>query len=126
MVENAMSLQSVQLNKLMQIAGSDARQRRALLLRDLSNERRKAAKKASRALSAADEGDDSGGGDFHLPFWADVKKHVSGELDLRASTIERIQGNWRRERLYPQLAAGFLKWWEEKRRWKNEPSATNT
>lgn len=42
-------------------------------------------------------------------------------LDLTQSTEERIARNKRRGRLYPRLLEGFLQWWQEKRRWINEP-----
>jgi hypothetical protein len=61
------------------------------------------------------------GGDFYGPFWADAKDHVSGNLDLRLATVERIASNERRKRLYAMLRDGFLLWWEEKRRLRNVP-----
>jgi hypothetical protein len=45
---------------------------------------------------------------------------VAGRGDLRASVAARTAANVRRERLYPLLADGFLRWWEDRRRW-NEP-----
>lgn len=62
-----------------------------------------------------------GGGDFHGPFWADAKTHVTGHADLRLLTDDRVASNKRRQRLYPLLRSGFLTWWNEKRRWINEP-----
>lgn len=61
------------------------------------------------------------GGDFYGPFWSDAKHHVSGGLDLRLATIDRIDKNEGRKRLYPVLKDGFLLWWEEKRRLRNVP-----
>lgn len=61
------------------------------------------------------------GGDFYGPFWADAKSHVSGDLDLRVVTIDRIAKNKGRRRLYEMLRDGFLLWWEEKRRLRNVP-----
>lgn len=63
----------------------------------------------------------SGGGDFHVPFWADVKRFVAGDADLNAQSQSRVTKNRTRARLYPQLTDGFLQWWNEKRRWSNEP-----
>lgn len=64
---------------------------------------------------------ESSGGDFHGPFWADAKKHASGEVDLKTEGAHRVSKNDVRKRLYPLLIEGFLKWWNEKRRWRNEP-----
>ncbi|MBB5684965.1 hypothetical protein [Sphingobium boeckii] len=36
-------------------------------------------------------------------------------------TDGRVHDNKARTRLYPQLAHGYLSWWNEKRRWINEP-----
>ncbi len=33
----------------------------------------------------------------------------------------RIAGNERRRNLYPRLRDGFLLWWNDRRRWTNEP-----
>ncbi|MGO1077134.1 hypothetical protein [Inquilinus sp. CA228] len=63
----------------------------------------------------------SSGGDFHGPFWSDAKKHASGEVDLKTEGAHRVSKNDVRKRLYPILIEGFLKWWNEKRRWRNEP-----
>jgi len=63
----------------------------------------------------------SGGGDFHSAFWSDAKGHVSGGFNLPEKTNIRIEKNKARERLYPLLQAGFLQWWNEKRRWSNLP-----
>jgi len=63
----------------------------------------------------------SKGGDFHTPFWTDAKNHAAGKLNLITQVDERIARNDTRERLYHELSDGFLKWWNEKRRWQNEP-----
>lgn len=63
----------------------------------------------------------SGGGDFYGPFWTDAKAHAGGGADLKLLAAGRADKNKRRTRLYPQLADGFLTWWNEKRRWINEP-----
>ncbi|MCR9268305.1 MAG: hypothetical protein NXI03_12115, partial [Alphaproteobacteria bacterium] len=54
-------------------------------------------------------------------FWADARKHVFGSDDLTVMVEERIDANPRRASLYPQLRDGFLTWWNERRRWTNEP-----
>ena len=74
-----------------------------------------------RQDSAREEGLATGGGDFHSPFWADARGHVFQAADLHQATHERIQNNPRRGRLYPALRDGFLVWWNERRRWTNEP-----
>jgi hypothetical protein len=75
----------------------------------------------ARGDKARDEGKSVAGGDFYGPFWADVKEHVFGGADLRDSVRERISKNTGREKLYPVLRDGFLSWWDEQRRWTNEP-----
>ena len=68
-----------------------------------------------------ENGNSSGGGDFFVPFWADARLHVMDVKDLNESTQARVRDNKVRARLYPLLASGFLTWWDEKRRWINEP-----
>lgn len=63
----------------------------------------------------------NGGGDFYVPFWADAKSHMEGDLYLPTATDERMAKNKQRFRLYPVLCSGFLSWWNEKRRWSNQP-----
>jgi hypothetical protein len=70
---------------------------------------------------AREAGQDGGGGDFYGPFWADAKNHVFGIADLHDMVEGRVEANGRRANLYPQLRAGFLTWWNERRRWTNEP-----
>lgn len=60
------------------------------------------------------------GGDFHAPFWRDAKDHVSNLENLASKTKIRIATSRQRRRLYPLLHTGFIKWWDEKRRWRNE------
>lgn len=67
------------------------------------------------------EGLQVSGGDFYAPFWSDVKDHVAGVADLHDSSQTRMERNARRERLYPILTKGFLTWWDQHRRWTNEP-----
>lgn len=58
--------------------------------------------------------------DFYSPFWADAKSHVRRIADLRVETARRVAASAQRQRLYPMLMTGFLNWWEERRRRRNE------
>lgn len=104
-----MSLKKIHLRKLLQIMYASDSKRIALLREDIRNDIYKEA------------GAESEGGDFFRPFWSDAKRHVAGDLDLKVQTDFRIEKNGRRKRLYPLLRDGFLTWWNEKRRWINEP-----
>jgi hypothetical protein len=100
------SIEKVNLRKLLQIIYADPRQRRSLLLADIRSDlRRQTGEK---------------GGDFYAPLWADAKDHVAGAIDLRDKSKARVESNKTRSRLYPLLADGFLKLWNEKARWRNE------
>lgn len=105
-----LSLERIHLRKLLQLFYLPARGRtsalRSDIRQDISRERRTG---------------ESSGGDFHVPFWADVKAYIAGEVDLNQQVRERVDANNRRARLYPELARGFLTWWNERRRWTNEP-----
>lgn len=68
-----------------------------------------------------ERGNSEGGGDFYTPFWSDAKAHVTGTADLQVLSRDRIDKNRRRRDLYPRLTDGFLNYWNEKRRWRNEP-----
>src|SRR5688572_27778196 len=103
-----MSIEKINLRKLLQLFFSDARQQRSLLLKDIRDDRAKAA------------GTREGGGDFFGPFWADVKDHAAGKSDLVEQTAIRIAANKARVRLYPILRDGFFELWNEKMRWRNE------
>ena len=104
-----MALENIHLRKLLKLLFLEERKRRSALRADIREDIRREA------------GDDAGGGDFYSPFWADAKSHVFGGADLRATTQARIAANSRRDNLYPRLRDGFLSWWEEKRRWTNQP-----
>lgn len=104
-----MSLKKIHLRKLLAIFYLPQNQRTAMLRADIRLEIQKENKL------------DDGGGDFHAPFWTDAKNHVAGRLDLREQLKIRIRSNKGRARLYPLLTDGFLTWWNEKRRWRNEP-----
>lgn len=105
-----MSLELVGLGKLLNAMYATPSQRTALLKGDIRS-----------GIKKAEGFGNSKGGDFYGPFWADTKRHVAGELDLRVATATRIESNKRRERLYTMLRDGFLLWWEEKRRLRNVP-----
>lgn len=105
-----MSIRSIPLRKLLQLFYMPDIERKSELRKDIRAEIRK-----SSGLGS------STGGDFYVPFWADVRAHVADERDLSISTANRIAANSRRKRLYPLLESGFLTWWNEKRRWINEP-----
>jgi len=104
-----MSIKKIHLNKLLRVFGLPDNKLTTLLREDI---RRENAKKLGKK---------SGGGDFHAPFWCDAKKHAAGISDLRQDTESRINANDRRKKLYPPLRDGFLNWWDNKRRWRNEP-----
>lgn len=103
-----MSIENIQLRKLLKIFYLPESKRKSALREDI------------RAEISKEHGDEASGGDFHAPFWADCKNHVTGSVELREQTKVRIADHKGRERLYPSLTDGFLKWWNEKRRWQNE------
>lgn len=104
-----MSVEKINLRKLLQLFYADARLQRSLLLADIRGDKAKAS------------GSRDGGGDFYGPFWSDVKDHVAGISDLSLQTELRISANKTRARLYPLLRDAFLEMWLEKMRWRNEP-----
>ena len=109
-----MSIQKIHLRKLLLLFDASSKERRRILLSDIASDRRKEFRRK--------EGLKNDGGDFYSPFWFDAKRHVAGEIELREATKLRIEQNYRRKRLYPVLTDAFLRWWDEKRRWRNEPS----
>ena len=104
-----MAVDRIHLRKLLRIMFLAEGPRRSALRTDIREEAHR------------DAGLSSGGGDFYVPFWADARAHVFGSRDLHDSVEERIAANWRRTNLYPRLRDGFLLWWNERRRWTNEP-----
>jgi hypothetical protein len=104
-----MSLRNIHLRKLLWLFELPAKQRRSALRADI------------RAEIKKEQGRSGGSGDFHTGFWADAKAHVAGKSDLRVQTKARIESNKGRARLYNLLSESFLRWWNEKRRWRNEP-----
>lgn len=105
-----MAIDLVSLRKLMQLMLSAENRRTAMLRSDITE-----------GLRKERNGPNDGGGDFHSPFWADAKAHAEGISDLRDTTPQRVEANGRRRRLYPRLTEGFLAWWEDRRRRRNEP-----
>lgn len=99
-----MSIKNIHLYKLLKLIELPDKKLISILRQDIRTDLRKG----------------SGGGNFYSPFWSDAKLHVAGDSDLDQSTISRISSNKGRERLYPQLRDGFLDWWDNKRRWRNE------
>lgn len=104
-----MGIDLLHLRKLLQLLYASEKQLIALIKADVRLE-----------IACRDEVY-GGGGDFYAPFWADVKDHVFNVKDLHQSTSERIEKNGGRDRLYPVLRDGFLKWWDTERRWTNAP-----
>jgi hypothetical protein len=104
-----MSLRNIHLRKLLRLIYSAPNARISALRNDIREE------------IAKEQGLVSGGADFYGPFWADAKEHVLGVSDLTEATASRIEANAARANLYPRLRDGFLLWWDERRRWTNEP-----
>lgn len=104
-----MSLRSIHLRKLLMIMFMDESKRRAAIRSDIRDE------------VAKESGETGNGGDFYGPFWFDAKSHVFGIADLHQCVSDRIEANANRSNLYPLLRDGFLLWFNERRRWTNEP-----
>lgn len=104
-----MSLERINLRKLLALMYLPQRERVSALRRDVTEDIRRAGRPRGS------------GGDFHVPFWADAKSQARGLGNLGQLTEIRIESNPRRERLYQLLRDGFLIWWNERRRWINEP-----
>ncbi|MCP1199425.1 hypothetical protein [Notoacmeibacter sp. MSK16QG-6] len=102
-----MSVQKIQLGKLLRLMGSADEKRDRLLKKFIREDMRREANPGS-------------GGDFHVPFWHDAKRHVNGDDYLPIMVAKRIAASSRRKRLYPELANGFLDFWNTKRRWTNK------
>lgn len=104
-----MSVLDIPLRKALQLFYAKEPLRRSILKNDIRLDRRKEA-----------GGTRSQGGDFYLPFWSDVKKHISGDGDLAEMTAGRIASNNNFKRLYPLLKDGILDLLSAKLRWSNE------
>jgi len=105
-----MSVLDLPLRKALQLFYAPQSLRRSILKEDIRLDRRKET-----------GGTRSRGGDFYLPFWSDVKIHVSGDGDLTQLTDDRIKSNSNFNRLYPLLKDGILELLSAKLRWSNEP-----
>ena len=103
-----MPLEKINLNTVVRLIFSPANRQTSELRADIRRE---------IAMSEGLEG----GPDFYVPFWGDAKLHAVGAADLHASVEDRIERNPGRKRLYEALRDGFLIWWNERRRWTNEP-----
>lgn len=104
-----MSVRVISLRKLIKILFLPVNRRVSEIRKDIREEINR------------DQGSAGGGGDFYAPFWSDAKNHVFGLSDLHASVADRIELNDKRGNLYPLLRDGFLLWWDQRRRWTNEP-----
>lgn len=104
-----MSIKKIHLWKVLKLLYAPE----SLKIKDLRSDIRNDIKKET--------GNNADGGDFYLPFWADARSHALRKSDLREQTVIRISNNTGRERLYLELTEGFLSWWTEKSRWRNEP-----
>lgn len=105
-----MSVLDIPLRKALQLFYAPHSLRRSILKEDIRLDRKKET-----------GGTRSRGGDFYLPFWSDVKRHISGESDLIELTDDRIKSNRNFKRLYPLLRDGVLELLSAKLRWSNEP-----
>lgn len=105
-----MSVTKIKLRRLLRMMGADPLLRARLLREDLRKDRKPPDGK-------------TGGGDFYGPFWASAKAHALGTADLQARIKLHIDANPGRAQLYPELAKGFLTWWDRRRRWTNAPFA---
>jgi hypothetical protein len=108
-----MSLKKAHLRKVLALMFAPDAKTTSVLRSDIRDEIRKA------------RGIGSDGGDFHAPFWYDVRAHVDSSKELGLSVAERIAANRRRRRLYEAMEKGFLDWWDNKRRWTNEASTSH-
>lgn len=105
-----MSVLDIPLRKALQLFYAPQSLQRSILKEDIWLDRRKEA-----------GGTRSRGGDFYLPFWSDVKRHISGDGDLTQMIDGRIRSNGRCKRLYPMLKDGIIELLNAKLRWWNEP-----
>lgn len=92
-----MSYTNVGLSRLLKVFYADDRQRISLLRDDIRSEIR------SQEIQNSTEARD-----FYIPFWADARRHISGQSDLSEATRSRISSHQGRARLYPLLERGFL------------------
>ncbi len=105
-----MSVLDIPLRKALQLFYAPQSLRRSILREDIRLDRRKEA-----------GGTRSQGVYLYLPFWSDVKTHLSGNGDLAQLTDDRIKSNRNFKRLYPMLKDGVLELLSAKLRWSNQP-----
>lgn len=105
-----MSVLDIPLRKALQLFYAPQKLQKAILKKDIQLDRKK-----------ENGGNRSNGGDFYLPFWSDVKKHIAGDADLSELTEGRMRSNKRYARLYPLLKDGVFDLLSAKLRWSNEP-----
>lgn len=65
------------------------------------------------------------GGDFYVPFWAAAKVFLAknpslDQVAFKANVEGLVHKSKQRERLYPELEKGFLKWLDNKPLWTNQ------
>jgi hypothetical protein len=104
-----LSVLDIPLRKILRLFYAPQQLQRSILRNDIRLDRKK-----------EEGGTRSNGGDFHAPFWYDVKKHISGVGDLTQLTDQRIESNRSYKRLYPLLKDGVLELLSAKLRWSNE------
>ena len=104
-----MALDRIHLRKILKIMFQDVNAQHSEIRKDIREEIRR------------ESGLDGSGGDFYAPFWSDARQHIFGNAHLSELVDGRIAMNDRRAHLYPRLRDGFLLWWNERRRWTNEP-----
>lgn len=105
-----MSVLDIPLRKILQLFYAPQPLRLSILKEDIRLDRKK-----------EEGGNRSQGGDFYLPFWSDVKRHLAGDGDLSELTAGRIRSNGNFKRLYPLLKDGVIELLGAKLRWSNEP-----
>jgi hypothetical protein len=105
-----MSIHKAQLRKVLKFFYLDKAGLQAKTREDIRGQRKKETGNVKKGK----------GGDFFIEFWRDAKDHILGKTDLVIASQQRIEKNKGKQRLYTELTNGFLKWWNEKRRWSNE------
>jgi hypothetical protein len=100
-----MSLHKVHLRKLLKLFSLSDKELNAEIRKDVTAYIRKM------------KGAETGGGDFHKPFWRDAKHHLAGYSNLKEEVKLRVEENGYRKRLYPLLSDGFLDWADKQ--WKD-------
>ena len=104
-----MSLDSIQLWKVLRLLGMNESARRSALKSDARQTANKIKGVQSQAM------------DFYGPIWSDIKVHVYGAGHLPQMTGDRITSNPRRKKIYEQISGGFMLYWQAKRRSFNGP-----